>query len=460
MRRLTAGLAAGSALLGALALAPRTHAASPIADIHTIQHVIVIMQENRSFDSYFGTYPGADGIPRRHGHFRVCVPDPQRKICQPPYHDRQDRNGGGPHHMSSFNKDVAHGRMDGFIKTAENAKHHCAEVDNPYCAPATRPDVVGYHDGRDIPNYWAYARHYVLQDHMFEPVRSWSLPAHLFLVSEWSAICEQLANPSSCVNSPNQPHWGQRRGTWPNTHFDWTDLTYLMHSVGVSWRYYVEGGAEPDCGTGAMACTPTSQNANRPSIWNPLPAFTTVHLDNELNNIVPADKFLTAAQDGTLPNVSWIVPNQHDSEHPPARVSDGQAWVTQLVNAVMRGPDWSTSAMFVTWDDWGGFYDHVRPPKVDGNGYGLRVPGIVISPYARRGYIDHQTLSFDAFAKFIEDDFLTSARLDPLTDGRWDPRTDVRESSPALGDLVNDFDFTQPPQPPMILSPRPRSDLR
>jgi phospholipase C len=114
----------------------------------------------------------------------------------------------------------------------------------------------------------------------------------------------------------------------------------------------------------------------------------------------------------------------------------------------------------VTWDDWGGFYDHVVPPRVDRNGYGLRVPGLVISPYARRGMVDHQVLSSDAYAKFIEDDFLGGRRLDPATDGRPDPRPTVREEAPRLGDLRADFDFTQPPRPPLPLPPRPRLAVR
>jgi phospholipase C len=130
--------------------------------------------------------------------------------------------------------------------------------------------------------------------------------------------------------------------------------------------------------------------------------------------------------------------------------------VTNLVNSVMKGPDWGSTAIFLSWDDWGGFYDHVPPPTVDGNGYGLRVPTIVISPYAKRGTIDSQTLSHDAFLKFVEDDFLVGARLDPATDGRPDPRPDVRESATQLGNLVSDFDFTQPPRPPLILPLNPR----
>jgi len=121
----------------------------------------------------------------------------------------------------------------------------------------------------------------------------------------------------------------------------------------------------------------------------------------------------------------------------------------------MRGPDWDTTAIFLTWDDWGGFYDHVVPPEVDGNGYGLRVPGILISPYARAGYVDDQTLSFDAYLKLIEDRFLGGQRLDPATDGRPDPRPTVREDVAILGDLSSEFDFGQPPRPPLILDPRP-----
>jgi phospholipase C len=140
-------------------------------------------------------------------------------------------------------------------------------------------------------------------------------------------------------------------------------------------------------------------------------------------------------------------------------VSFGESYVTSLVNAVMSSPDWSSTAIFVTWDDWGGFYDHVAPPSVDVNGYGLRVPGLVISPYARRGFVDHQTLSFDAYDKFIEDVFLNGARIDPASDGRPDPRPDVRESASILGNLAADFDFTQQPRAPTLLPVHPATTL-
>ena len=140
-------------------------------------------------------------------------------------------------------------------------------------------------------------------------------------------------------------------------------------------------------------------------------------------------------------------------------MSFGQSYVTSLINAMMRGPEWDSTAVFLAWDDWGGFYDHVVPPRVDANGYGLRVPGIVISPYAKHGYVDHQTLSFDAYVKFIEDDFLGGQRLDPRTDGRPDPRPGVRENVTVLGDLRADFDFSQRPRRPQPLPVHPQTTL-
>ena len=153
-------------------------------------------------------------------------------------------------------------------------------------------------------------------------------------------------------------------------------MTYLLHQHGVSWGYYVFNGTEPDCENDQpMTCAPVPQNAKTPGIWNPLPHFTDVHQDGQLGNVQSLTNFFTAAKAGTLPAVSWIDPNGKVSEHPPAPVSAGQTYVTGLINAIMSSPDWNSTAIFLSWDDWGGFYDHVAPPVVDSNGYGLRVPG-------------------------------------------------------------------------------------
>ena len=177
--------------------------------------------------------------------------------------------------------------------------------------------------------------------------------------------------------------------------------------------------------------------------------------DNQLENITDVTNFYGDAKNGNLPAISWITPSDPNSEHPTALVSDGQAWTTSLINAVMLGPEWSSTVILLSWDDWGGFYDNVVPPHVDQNGYGLRVPGLVISPYAKKGFIDHQVLSHDAYVKFIEDIFLGGQRIDPSTDGRPDPRPDVRENAAQLGDLILDFNFNQQPRAPLVLAIHP-----
>jgi phospholipase C len=237
--------------------------------------------------------------------------------------------------------------------------------------------------------------------------------------------------------------------------YAWTDLTYLLHQAGVSWRYFVANGSQPDCLDGQIACRPRPQSARTPGIWNPLPGFQTVRQDHQLSDVQSFRSYLTAARSGDLPAVSWIVPNDAHSEHPPHSIASGQAWVTRIVNAAMRSSDWSSTAIFLSWDDWGGFYDHVMPPSLNPQGLGLRVPGLVISPYARRGYIDHQVLSTDSYLRFIEDDFLGGARIDPATDGRPDPRPFVAETTPGLGNLRADFAFGRQPRPPMILPLHP-----
>ena len=438
--------------------------AGAAGDIHMIQHVIIIMQENRAFDHYFGTYPGADGIPMKNGVPAACNPNPATGQCVSPYHDANDTNLGGPHTATDSVANIDGGKMDGFVsRQQEGLRMSCnATFAVPGCKGwLTTPDVMGYHDRREIPNYWEYADQFVLQDRMFESAASWSLPSHLFMVSAWSARCRS-GDPMSCVDALQAPGQLVRfpNGSEDAPDYAWTDVTYLLHRKNISWAYYLDEGSQPDCENDEMFCTPKAQRVGVPQIWNPLPWFETVKEDKELANIQTLDNYFTAAGEGRLPQVSWITPNDRDSEHPPSKVSTGQAYVTAIINAAMESPDWNSTAIFLAWDDWGGFYDHVEPPSVDANGYGLRVPALVISPYAKRGYIDHQTLSFDAYLKFVEDDFLGGERIDPATDSRPDRRPTVRESVSLLGDLRNDFDFSQQPRQPLVLPPYPAGGTR
>ena len=479
------------------ALAARTQPAG----IHKIHHIVIIMQENRSFDEYFGTFPGADGLRRdRNGRFLACIPiGSAPKPCVRPYHDTANDNAGGQHLSEQADESIDGGKMDGFARVAAETERGCLWGFNDSKCVATGPmDVMGYHDGGDIPNYWTYARTFVLQDHMFAPVNSWSLPVHYFQVSAWSARCPSPApdatplpgsdpdedpafrvDPMSCRNDPRLDFGPPSKRKTPLPPPDiakaeentapafavaaWTDLTYLLDKHHVSWRYYVADRTPTKCATRAQVieCMKAQKDhRTTPWIWNPLLFFSDVRENGSVSNTQPLANFFADAKAGSLPAVAWVTPSALDSEHPPALVSAGQSYVTRVVNAVMRSPDWSSTAIFLTWDDWGGFYDHVAPPHVDRNGYGMRVPALVISPYAKRGYIDRQTFSFDAYLRFIEDDFLGGARLDPKTDGRPDRRPDVRETNPKLGDLIRDFDFTQAPRSALILPIHPKTTLK
>jgi phospholipase C len=449
----------------------------PDAGPYPIQHVIVIMQENRSFDSYFGTFPGANGIPMDDaGVPTVCLPTYDAGAwdyvnCVRPFHDPHNYNGGGPISVGPALTCINGGQMNGTLISVGNTYTFgispCVGQSNPAaCTSAVtngiaRHDSVGYHTENELPNYWAYARAFTLNDAFFQSTDSWSAPAHLFMVSGWSANCTST-DPTSCVDDDGLDFVatiaknGSLGSAPPANIYAWTDITYLLHKAGVSWKYYLGQGAEPDCEDGEQTCDPIPQQGPTTSLWNPLPGFVTVADDDELGNIIDdgADQFLIDAQNGTLPSVAWLIPSAQVSEHIPEGVAEGQAYVTTMINAVMQSPEWNSSVIFLAWDDWGGFYDHVDPPIVDWAGLGIRVPALVISPWVKPGYIDHQVLSSDAYLKFVEDIFLGGQRLDPTTDGRPDPRPDVRENAPIMGDLRNDFDFTQAANPPLVLPPQ------
>ena len=459
----------------------------PSKGIDNINHLVFIVMENRSFDHYFGTYPGADGIPMdASGNPTTCQPDytvgPSGHAdghpvstgrCDYPYHDTNFIDQGGPHGHIASTISYADGAMNGFVKALASQGNGCMlhPTTDP-CPQATdgpqgQPDIMGFKTRREIPNYWDYADHYTLFDHMFAPVDSWTLPAHLYLISGWSAYCPDLQDPMSC--NPEVVFHGDPKfhDQWPGATwraedaakyprpYIWAPVTWLLYQQGVSWGYFVGEGS---------CVTPPCSGLNGPKtadVQNPLPGFLATQATGQFANIRPNNDFYAMAEQGNLPSVSWVVPVKDAGDHPPDDISLGQAYVTKLINAVMRGPkdQWNHTAIFVTWDDWGGFYDHVTPPQsingLSGDNYGFRVPAFMVSPWAKTGYIDHQTLSFDAFLRLVEDRFLGGQRLDPMTDGWPDSRPGIREEAPELHLLDNAFDFTGKPRKPLFLDPMP-----
>jgi phospholipase C len=449
---------------------PQNVSPDKIKGLKKLKHLVFIIQENRAFDHYFGTYPGADGIPSP----LPCLPSmwyPSQ--CFSPYENHDVRQQGGPYSNPYQVADIDNGKMDGYVIEREKELesqgckppngirplgpkelNYLRSVDDdegisePFASTNCISDVMGYHDGTDLPNYWAYAGKYVLMDHYFESVHSQSHPAHLEIFSGWTAFCSKLDPPDidSCVTNSDPSHvWGTE---YP-TPYLWTDITYLLYQNNIDWGVYLDGGQSV-----------LGSHTGVQPIWSVLPGFETVQQDGQVSNAeINLTQFYTDAANGTLPQVSWILPKYFDSEHPQAHIDDGEAYTTGLVNAIMQGPDWKDTAIFIEWDDMGGFYDHEVPGATfDALGLGIRLPSLIISPYAKKGYIDHQICSSDCYIKLIEDDFLKSERMDQA--GRPDPRPDYRDEGTGQGNLENDFNFDQKPQQPLVLSTHPMSALR
>ena len=223
---------------------------------------------------------------------------------------------------------------------------------------------------------------------MFAPADSWTLPSHLFLFSGWSALCPDTTDPMSCRSNLDLlgRHQQYRYGHPPI--YAWTDITYLLGKAGVSWNVYM--------GKGTCVQNPCTQKPGPygvdPLIQEPAPGVRRRRRPDRLDHFTTHEAFIRRASAGTLP-VSWIMPGNLASEHPGSGtpIRSGQAYVTRLVNAVMRGPNWRLLRHLPDLGRLGRLLRPCRPPKVDRNGYGLRVPGIVISPWVKRG-IDHRTL--------------------------------------------------------------------
>jgi phospholipase C len=383
------------------------------AGMDKIQHVVWILQENRSFDNYFGTYPGADGIPAG-----TCLPDlPGSKSCVKPFHmPNAMPECDLKHEWEIAHAAYDHGAMDGFV-WAEGSSY-----------------TMGYLDGSDIPNYWNYARHYALADRFFSSLNGPSMPNHVFTVAAQSGgliinACSKDHELEALEDATDDPDG-----------FSFASLVNLLAGAHISWKYYVETPKVPPPKTDDP-CHVFYPSPQQLGLWNPLPGFKTIRDNPKLmSRLVNVTEFEQDVEKGTLPEVSWIIPDFQDSDHPPEPVEQGMWYVTNLVNGLMKSRYWASSVVFLTWDDYGGFYDHVQPPQIDAFGYGPRVPLIIISPYARPGYITHQTGEFSSLLRFIEERF----HLKTLT---------ARDH--LANDMTDAFNFSQMPNPPLVI-PEPQ----
>jgi phospholipase C len=395
---LVAALVAVTVLLP-LASAP-AHASGPPArsprgtgTATPIEHFVTLMQENHTFDNYFGTYPEADGLPDG-----TCMPSGRPGKCVKPWHLGRSPIDDLDRRIETFEQQYDGGRMDGFVRAAERAG-----MTNPRLP-------MGYYDGTDIPYYWNVAGEFVLFDRNFSSARAGSLPNHMFWVS---------AGP------------GAADGQVPAGGFTAPTIFDRLQGAGISWKFYVQN-YDPQ-----VTFRSRGRNDGSQVVTCPLLNYARFVDDPTLNShIVPLDDYYEDLDADTLPAVSFIVP-AGSSEHPPSSPSRGQAFVSNLVSGLMRSRSWSSSAFMWSYDDWGGWYDHVVPPAVDQDGYGFRTPALLVSPYARRGFVDHTQIDFTSQLKFIEQNW----GLRPLT---------ARDA--AANGLDSAFDFESGPRAPEFVS--------
>ena len=373
-----------------------TGATNPPAGTSTpIKHFICVMQEMRSFDSYFGTFPNVDGIPTG-----VCMPAPTVRgaasPCVKPFAigTRRSRRLFDTH--SAFAAQYAGGRMNGFV-TAQSTRGVTNEL------------PMAHYEAGDLPYYSSLARNYVLFDRYFASANGGSLWNHMFWVTGTPG------NPQS----ETVPRGGF--GNLP-TIFD------RLEAKGVSWKFYVQD-YDRALTFRSSGATPTQV------VRAPLLAYARYVDDPALaKHIVPLDQYYDDLAHGALPAVSYIVA-AGPSERPPASVANGQAFVRNVVASLKRSAAWSSSALMLTYADWGGWYDHAAPKRVDAYGLGFRVPALLVSPYARKGSIDHDPLEHASLLKFIESNWGVA----PLA------TRDARAN-----DLSGAFDFQQRPRVPQL----------
>jgi phospholipase C len=362
-----------------------------------IKHFVSLMQENHSFDNYFGTYRGANGIPAG-----TCIPrrvDDPSKGCVKPYRlgNRAVQDLG--HNTRVFAEQYNHGAMNGFVSTYTKDG-----IDGSLS--------MGHYDDHDIPYYWNIADQYVLFDKFFTSAAGGSVRNHMYWVT---------ADPGN-----------RRDDAIPAAGFDVPTIFDRLEAKGVSWKFYIQN-YDPTINLYHKG----NGDHGAQVVWAPLLDFPRyLHNPQLMKHIVPLEQYFHDLDQGTLPAVSYVVPSGA-SEHPPGSIQAGEAFVRTLINSLMRSTAWDSSAFMWSYDDWGGWYDHVSPPRVDQFGLGFRVPALLLSPYAKRGYIDGTVEEFSSILAFIEHNW----GLKPLTS------RDAKAS-----DLFDAFQFEKPPRPPAFLT--------
>jgi phospholipase C len=382
------------------------------AGLTNIRHFVFIIKENRTFDNYFGTFPNADGATTGTLSTGQVIPL-GRTPDQTPY----DLG----HAWAASIGAVDGGKMDRFDLVANGNKGG---------------QMMSYTQltQTDIPNYWKYAQNFALADRMFSSSRSDSFPNHLYIVGAQSGGV--MGNPFALSGRVvDKQGWGcdDEAGIVVNVMddegdisddfpcFDFQTLADSLQNAGLSWKFYAP---------------PFGVDGYQYSAFNAINHIRNTALWT--SNVVNSTQFVTDAMNGNLPSVSWLVAGL-ESEHPPNSTCLGENWTVQQINAIMQGPEWGSTAIFVTWDDFGGFYDHVPPPIVDQFGLGPRVPLLIISPFTIPGHISHTVLEHASVLKTIEERF----GLPPLTN---------RDAT--VHDTRDSFNFNQSPLPPLVLQPR------
>jgi phospholipase C len=394
--RVVAALLIGASLLTAPAAAadPTAPTVASGGTTTPIKHFVFLMQGDRSFDNYFGTYPGADGIPAGTCQKVVIT----RPACVQPYslHGKvpQTLGAGSVELNNQYNK----GAMNGFV-----AAYQLEGRDGTA--------AMGYYDERDLPTYWDLASRYVLFDRFFSSTRE-----------------GERVNRSYWVTGTGLPPGNAQQ---LNAGYS-KQLTIFdrLQSTGVSWKFYVQGYDPNQTFRTTSKTHPTTQ-----PVRVPLLNYARFVDDPALkSHIVDMSQYYKDLDAGTLPAVAYIA-SSGPSERSARSITSGQKLVTDLVGNLMLSKYWNSSAFLLSYDGSGGWYDHVSPPQVDKNGYGMRVPALLVSPYARRGYVDNTTFDYTSALAFIEKNW----QLAPLA---------ARDRSATS--IANAFDFTAAPRPAQV----------